>query len=174
VTYTPKEPEPVVVPLPTPVPEPSKPEVEAPKEPERPPVDKDEAKRILDDLLNNGFATYPCTIGRIRFMLRSRFNWEDTMIIRRMDKANPNLIITHQQEMSRLLLAGSLMGSGPTVFRPINAGTQAELEADFEVRLEEVDSLNNVFISVLTKELQKFDNIQSYITDNLEHLIKDF
>lgn len=129
---------------------------------------------ILDSLLNNGYAIHTFKLRNVEIILRTRFTWEEQYVYQHLEAANCRTSLNYQMEYGFITLASSLVKYGDSLFNPINAGPNIELQTSIKQRYDYVMSMNTVVLDIMRNELGKFDDKQRYIIDNFDKLLKSF
>lgn len=129
---------------------------------------------ILDSVLQNGYALDTFQIRKINVVLRSRFGWEEEAGWRAFESVGAQVRAAQDRSLMTAMLAGSLVEYGQHKFPPMNTGTQEELNKSYQDRLNFVNSLPALAITLLLQKLTEFEAKQAYVADNFDSLTKDF
>ena len=146
---------------------------DAPLIPEEPEYELDELKKIMDQMLHAGFATHSFKIGDVSVTLRSRYDWEERAMYKRLEESGIQLQNTFLDEQARLVLAASLLQIGPDFYETKKLPL-TERDAHFETRYARVLEMPILVRGMLGKELQSFDRKLVYIQMNSNKLIENF
>lgn len=131
---------------------------------------KEELLPLLDGLLQNGYVINEFGIRSTKVILRSRFAWEDQEIFSRLDAEKVNTAIAFQHRMQVLTLAAGLVQYGNSIFQPKNVIDKK----DFDERLEFILSLPTPIVDIIYENWFKFNAKYTYLTANIDALLKDF
>ena len=136
---------------------------------------KEELLPIIDSLLNFGYVMTNFKIKNIPVVLKTRFGWEDQVILRRMKDADGSPM-AFRREFTLWSMAAALVQFGSDKFEPMNDTDKPmeELELTLLARYNFMRSLNSIFIDIIELELAKFDDMQEYIVKNYQKLLEDF
>ena len=129
---------------------------------------------ILDAILQDGYATHEFSIRGKKVVLKTRATWEEQIIYKRMEKSGITSAIGYQTLFSIHLLASSLIQFDSYVFQPKAGGTDEEMEASLDERVEFIRSLSSLIKDLMEKQMYEFDDMQRYISKNFEKLSQSF